>query len=93
MRADQTSPDPFIGPAHIGTSELSGMSTKHSYLMVGLVVIGAVLLLSGSGGGAVFLLWPLACMGMMFAMMWWMGGGMSRNAEHTHDDGVTHSHS
>jgi len=49
----------------------------------------------GVGGGAVFLLWPLACMAMMVAMMWGMGGmgrGGSAPAEHTHDDGLTHSH-
>lgn len=68
------------------------IANKHSYLMIGLVVVGAALLLSGTGGGVVFLLWPLACMGMMFAMMWFMGAGMSRPAEHMHADGVTHTH-
>jgi hypothetical protein len=70
---------------------------SHSYLMVGLLVVGAALFFSGGvGGGALFLLWPLACMGMMFAMMWGMGGMMGgssrRPNEHTHDNGVTHSH-
>lgn len=68
----------------------------HSYLVVGLLAVGAVLFFSGGvRGGALFLLWPLLCMGSMFAMMWFMGGmgGMSRGpAEHTHPDGVTHSH-
>ena len=66
----------------------------HSYFMVGLLAVGAVLFFSGVvGGGALFLLWPLLCMGGMFAMMWFMGGGMSsRPSEHTHDDGVTHTH-
>ena len=48
---------------------------KHSYLMIGLVAVGAVLFLSGSAGsGLVFLLWPLACLAMMFVMMRSMGG-------------------
>lgn len=65
----------------------------HSYVMVGLLAVGAVLFLSGGvGGGALFLLWPLLCMGSMFAMMWFMGGMSSGPAEHTHDDGVTHRH-
>lgn len=68
----------------------------HSYLMVGLLAVGAVLFFSGGvGGGALFLLWPLLCMGSMFAMMWFMSGMGSTGrglAEHTHPDGVTHSH-
>ena len=65
----------------------------HSYLMIGLLAVGAVLFFSGGvGGGALFLLWPLLCMGMMFGMMWFMGGMSSGPAEHTHADGVTHSH-
>ena len=68
---------------------------KRSYLMIGLVVVGAVLFFSGSAGGWLFLLWPLACMGMMVAMMWGMGG-MGRRApgpaQHTHEDGLKHSH-
>lgn len=67
----------------------------HSYFMVGLLVVGAALFFSGGvDGGALFLLWPLVCMGMMAAMMFGMSGmgGMSRRPEHTHDDGVTHSH-
>ena len=64
---------------------------KHSYLMIGLVAVGAVLLVTGNGGGVLFLLWPLACIAMMFLMMRGMGG-MKHDADHTHDDGVTHSH-
>ncbi|MCW2605489.1 MAG: hypothetical protein JWO60_182 [Frankiales bacterium] len=72
-------------------------SGKHSYLMIGLVAVGAVLFLTGNAGGLVFLLWPLACMGMMVWMMWSMGGmgrGSSGQADHvhTHADGVTHAH-
>ncbi|PZS32513.1 MAG: hypothetical protein DLM59_08065 [Pseudonocardiales bacterium] len=64
---------------------------KHSYVMVALVVVGGALFFSGVGGGAVFLLWPLAFVGMMVAMMWGMRG-MGKPAQHTHPDGVTHSH-
>ena len=65
---------------------------KHCYLMIGLLGIGAVLFLSGiAGGGFLFLLWPLACTVMMFVMMRGMGG-MQGPREHTHDNGVTHSH-
>ena len=65
---------------------------KHSYLMIGLLVVGAVLFLSGTvGGGALFLLWPLGCVLMMVFMMRGMGG-MHGKPDHTHDDGVTHSH-
>lgn len=73
---------------------------KHSYLMVGLLVAGAALFFSGGvGGGALFLLWPLACMGMIFMMMRGMSG-MQNGPDHTHDgasdhtheDGLTHSH-
>lgn len=35
-------------------------------------------------GGALFLLWPLACLGMMVAMMWGMSGRQP-GADHTHD--------
>jgi len=73
---------------------------KHSYLMIGLLVVGAALFFSGSvGGGALFLLWPLACMGMMFMMMRGMSGMQNgtdhthdRTSDHTHEDGLTHSH-
>lgn len=67
---------------------------KHTYLMLGLVAVGAVLFFSGIAGGALFLLWPLACMGMMIAMMWGMRGmgGGAKPAEHTHADGFTHTH-
>lgn len=65
----------------------------HLYWMVGLVVVGAGLFFSGAvDGGALALLWPLACVGMMVAMMWGMRGMSGRPAEHTHADGVTHSH-
>jgi len=70
---------------------------KHFYLTIGLAVVGVALFFSGNVGGWLFLLWPLACIGMMVAMMWGMGGGMGRNAagpaEHTHENGVTHFHS
>lgn len=65
--------------------------SKHVYLMIGLLAVGAVLLLSGGVGGILFLLWPLACIAMMFLMMRGMGG-MQHGTSHTHDDGVTHSH-
>ena len=80
---------------------------KHSYLMIGLLVVGAGLFFSGTvNAGALFLLWPLACMGMMVAMMWGMNqmGKSDRtrdeNVNHFHDDagnyvdkdGVSHSH-
>lgn len=59
----------------------------HSYLMIGLVVAGAVFFFSGVvDGGALFLLWPLACVAMMVAMMWGMGG-MSRGAKGAHPRG------
>lgn len=68
---------------------------KYSYLMIGLVAAGGVLFLTGNAGGLLFLLWPLACMGMMVWMMWGMGG-MGRSApgpaDRTHDDGLTHAH-
>jgi len=65
---------------------------KHSYLMIGLLMVGAVLFFSGSIGGSVlFLFWPLACVGMMFWMMRGMSG-MQHGTDHTHDGGVTHSH-
>jgi hypothetical protein len=81
-----------LGFEQLGLVHMHG---KHSYLMIGLVAVGAVLFLSGVGGSALFLLWPLACMAMMAAMMWGMGGMGGRAhepAKHTHDDGVTHSH-
>ncbi len=72
---------------------------KHSYLMLGLLVVGAALFFSGAvGGGALFLLWPLACMGMMFMMMRGMSGMQNRPShthagasDHPHDDGLTRS--
>ena len=68
---------------------MNGM--KHSYVMVALVLVGGALLVAGVGGGAVFWLWPLACAGMMIAMMWGMRG-TGQPGQHTHPDGVTHSH-
>jgi len=48
---------------------------KHSYLMIGLLVAGAALFFTGIVGGRVlFLLWPVACMAMMFFMMRGMMG-------------------
>ena len=71
------------------------MKVKHSFLMIGLVVVGAVLFATGNVGGWLFLLWPSACLAMMVAMMWGMGG-VGRRApdqmDHTHQDGVTHAH-
>ena len=65
------------------------MSTKHSYLTIGLLTVGAILVVAGSlGGGVLFLLWPLACLGMLV----WMMRGMHRGSDHPHDDdGGTHS--
>lgn len=67
---------------------MKGMT--HSYVMVALVLVGGALYFSGVAGGAVFLLWPLACTGMMVAMMWGMRG-MGTRPQHTHPDRVTHS--
>ena len=65
---------------------------KHSYLMIGLLVVGAGLFFSGTvNGGALFLLWPLACMGMMVAMMWGMNQ-MQGRSDRTRDDDVNHFH-
>lgn len=65
----------------------------HTYLMIGSVVVGAVLFFTGAlDGGGLLLLWPLACVAMMVAMMWGTGGMSHGSREHTHDDGVTHSH-
>jgi len=66
----------------------------HSFLMIGFLVAGAVLFFSGGvSGGALFLLWPLACVAMMVVMMRGMGAMSGKPGEHTHDDGMTHSHS
>jgi len=67
---------------------------KRTYFLIGLAIVGAAFFFSGTDGGWLFLLWPLACMGMMVAMMWGMGG-VSRDrgpGAHTHEDGKTHSH-
>lgn len=70
------------------------MSHKtHLSWMVVPLVAGAALFFSGAvGGGVLILLWPLVCVGMMVAMVWGMRGMSSGPLEHTHDDGVTHSH-
>lgn len=60
---------------------------KHSYVMVALVLVGGALFLGGAGG-VLFLLWPLACVGMMLAMM----RSMSNPPPHNHPGGGTHSH-
>ena len=61
---------------------------KHSYVLIGLLTVGAVLFFTGTGAGLLFLLWPLACMGMMFFMMRGMRmGGMNHGVEHTHPGG------
>ena len=63
---------------------------KHSYVMIGLLIFGAGLFFSGiAGGRALFLLWPLACVGMMGFMMWGMSRGQGSD-QPTHDD--AHSH-
>ena len=63
---------------------------KHSYVLIGLLTVGAVLFFTGTGAGLLFLLWPLACMGMMFFMIRGMNmSGKNHAAEHTHPDGVT----
>ena len=70
------------------------MKVQHLFLMIGLVA-GAVLLATGDVGGWLFLLWPLACLAMVVAMVWGMGGVGKREsgrASHTHQDGVTHAH-
>lgn len=67
--------------------------TTHFSLMLGLLAVGALLFFSGGvGGGALFLLWPLLCLGSMVAMMWFMGGMSSGSGSHSHDDGTTHAH-
>ncbi len=60
---------------------------KHSYLMVGLLVVGSVLFFSGIvSAQSLFLLWPLACVLMMLFMMRAMmsapaGGTQTREAD------------
>ncbi|MBA3744606.1 hypothetical protein [Sporichthya sp.] len=57
--------------------------SKHSYFMIGLLALGAALFFSGvTDGGALFLLWPIACMAMMFFMMRGMGGMQRGRADH-----------
>lgn len=62
--------------------------TKHSYVMVALILGGGALFFSGATGGKAFLLWALACAGMMIAMMWGMRG-IGQPALHTHPDALT----
>lgn len=65
----------------------------HMYLMIGLLIGGGALYFSGLiDGGALFLLWPLACVAMMVVMMWAMGSMWPRPVEHNGDDGASHSH-
>ena len=47
---------------------------KHTYWMIGVVAVAAVLYLTGNVGGWMLLLWPVACMAMMAWMMWSMSG-------------------
>lgn len=73
------------------------MNTKHSYLTTGLLTVGAILVSAGSlGGGVLFLLWPLACLGMLVLLMRGMHRGTDRphdaGGTHSHDDAPTHSH-
>ena len=68
---------------------------KHTFLMIGFAVLGAVLFLTGNAGGLLFLLWPLACVAMMVWMMWGMRGmgrSTSGPADHVRDDDLTHAH-
>lgn len=65
----------------------------HTYLMIGAVALGAVLFFSGAlGGGSVFLIWILACAGMMFFMMRGMGGTHG-GGDHQSDAERDHEHS
>lgn len=67
--------------------------TTHTYVMVGLLVAGTGLFLSGGvGGGVLFLLWPLLCLGSMLAMVWFMSGTSTLTPPHTHGEGAAHSH-
>lgn len=59
---------------------------KHSYVVVGLVALGALLFLTGNAGGLLFLLWPLACLAMMVWMMWGTGRSTPGPADHRRDD-------
>lgn len=59
---------------------------KHSYVMIGLLVVGSVLFFSGMvSAWNLFLLWPLACVVMMGVMMWAMMS-MSRGGSKADDD-------
>lgn len=69
---------------------------RHSFMMIALLAVGAILLLTGNVGGLLFVLWPLACVAMMVWMMWAMRG-MGRGAPgpgpaDSHDDCLTHPH-
>jgi hypothetical protein len=69
--------------------------SRHTYWMVGIAAVGAVLFLTANAGGWLVLLWPVACMATMVWMMWGMrGAGRDAPAPATrpHHDGLTHSH-
>ena len=64
----------------------------HAYLMVGLLAVGAALVLTDAvDGGLLFMVWPFACLVMMVFMVRSMGG-RNTAAQDTPDDKVTHSH-
>lgn len=46
----------------------------HTYFMAGALIVGAVLLFTGTGGASSFLIVIAACMAMMFFMMRGMRG-------------------
>lgn len=60
---------------------------SHMWWMVGLTVVGGLLWASGAvGAGALVLLWPLACIAMMAAMMWTMRPGAGQHDGSSHDE-------
>ena len=64
----------------------------HAYLMVGLLAVGAVLVLTDAvDGGLLLALWPFACLVMMVVMVWSMGG-RNTPSQDTQNDAVTQSH-
>ena len=75
--------------------EMAMNHQKHTYLMIGLAVVGGVLLITGTwGGGAFTVLWLAGCAAMMFFMMRGMGG-MSHGGASSDDetrDKVDHKH-
>ena len=61
-------------------------------LMVGLLAVGAALVLTDAvNGGLQFMVWPFACLVMMVFMVRSMGG-RNTAAQDTPDDKVTQSH-